>query len=832
MRTLHNGNQSLHLACPTLVAWLLVTASAAAQEVIVLPAEDRWLDAEFEEIHRVGSLGGEDWEQFGYVDAAFDGAGRLYVLDHHVDSIFVVGPEGGYLRALGGPGEGPGEFRNVVEFAVMRDGRVVVADFGYPAYQIFDANGRYMRRVEWARPAGWAVSTGLMPDPQGGAVFVAAGAPVRALEMVDRGGVTPSHTTRPIERLDITGDMVVRDTVSLGWLPRGGDAMAIGVSGFSATWRRSDGRSAPARAFPPLMLAGVLPDGSVAYSDSLAYAIKIARPGSGVWRILKRPLEPVPVKRRVRAAERERRLRMAGERSQAVGRATRERIANLEFFDVVSMVRDLRTGWDGEIWVRRHGDDPSDDQGPDRRADDGRPVSRELSAGCGGDARRLRTGRTRRLHRARRAGRADGGGSEAGALVSGSLHSGPRAWCLWLMFATSAHSQEVILLPAEDRWLDLEIEDLYRLGTLSGADWEQFGNVADVGFDGAGNLYVFDIQAQRIVVAGPAGEFVREFGRVGEGPGEFEEAHGLAVMRDGRAVVTDSRRLVFNIFRADGRVERTVRMDSTQVLVRLGAFVAQPGADAIIAVPSASDELLPRGCCELPPPASSHAIERIDLAGEEAEADTIAEGWLPAMDTRNAMAAARRVPEISRALPVLPSIFPELHRAFRPGFHWGVLPDGSVAFADSSTYTVRIATGESGVVRVLRRPIRPEAVTGRLMRAERRRRLAELEAKADPGEVSQDERERIDNLEFHPVVPVIRGLATTWDGDIWVLRRGEEPLGDGPIDVVAADGRYLGSHPAGATAIPDAFGPGGLVAFIERNELNVETVVVRRLAGS
>ena len=87
----------------------------------------------------------------------------------------------------------------------------------------------------------------------------------------------------------------------------------------------------------------------VAFSDSLAYAIKIARPGSGVWRILKRPLEPIPVTRRFRTAERERRLRMAEERSQVVNRATRERILNLEFFDAASMVRDLRTGWDGEI---------------------------------------------------------------------------------------------------------------------------------------------------------------------------------------------------------------------------------------------------------------------------------------------------------------------------------------------------------------------------------------------------------------------------------------------------------------------------------------------------
>ena len=59
----------------------------------------------------------------------------------------------------------------------------------------------------------------------------------------------------------------------------------------------------------------------------------------------------------------------------------------------------------------------------------------------------------------------------------------------------------------------------------------------------------------------------------------------------------------------------------------------------------------------------------------------------------------------------------------------------------------------------------------------------------------------------------------------------EDPLADGPIDVLAVDGRYLGSYPAGAMALPAALGPGGLVVFMSRGtSWDVETVVVRRLA--
>ena len=90
-------------------------------------------------------------------------------------------------------------------------------------------------------------------------------------------------------------------------------------------------------------------------------------------------------------------------------------------------------------------------------------------------------------------------------------------------------------------------------------------------------------------------------------------------------------------------------------------------------------------------------------------------------------------------------------------------------------------------------------------------------------------RERIETMEFYDEVPVVRELSTSWSGRIWVQRRGEEPVSDGPIDVLAPDGRYLGSFRTGAARLPDAFGPGGLAAFIEQDELDIKTVVVGRL---
>ena len=110
------------------------------------------------------------------------------------------------------------------------------------------------------------------------------------------------------------------------------------------------------------------------------------------------------------------------------------------------------------------------------------------------------------------------------------------AFCL---AAAPLNAQEVIELPGEDRWLEAGFEEVFRLGTMAGEEWEQFGSVRKVVFDGAGRLHVFDTQAGRIYVVGTDGGLVREIGREGEGPGEFRDAVEMVVMEDGRVVVVD-----------------------------------------------------------------------------------------------------------------------------------------------------------------------------------------------------------------------------------------------------------------------------------------------------
>ena len=141
---------------------------------------------------------------------------------------------------------------------------------------------------------------------------------------------------------------------------------------------------------------------------------------------------------------------------------------------------------------------------------------------------------------------------------------------------------------------------------------------------------------------------------------------------------------------------------------------------------------------------------------------------------------------------------------------------------------------------VLRRELHPETVTRSIRSATVEESLRELDEEVANASGPEAEmmaampgmmdalRDAFERRGFHEEVPVVRGLKATWDGALWIQRRGEDPWDDsGPIDVFNGDGEYAGTLPPGE--MPDAFGPDGLAAFVERDEMDVPTIVVRRL---
>lgn len=377
--------------------------------------------------------------------------------------------------------------------------------------------------------------------------------------------------------------------------------------------------------------------------------------------------------------------------------------------------------------------------------------------------------------------------------------------------AGSLVAQEVVELPAEDRLLDAGFEEVYRLGSLHGGAWDSFGDVAGVGFDRGGNLYIFDRQAVRIQVVDRQGNLVREFIGEGEGPGEFGEPSALdfGVMRDGRVTVYDPNRMGFALFDAAGEFERTIPLRGPQThFAFIFGMQAFPGTDRILSTTEVGylDRGEPGPDDEEPSP--FRYVLSYDLNGEQVAIDSVTAGWRPPVDRGG---------------------------GFRPRLMAGVLPGGEVAYTDSSAYAIKVTVPGGAVTTILTRPFQPRPVTNRIRAAEIERRLEELgDGGGDPLREAMIEwqRNQIEEMEFFHEIPVVLGLGTSWEGTIWVLRRGDEEAEGHPVDLITADGRYLGTFAPGTTGLPSAFGPDGLVAFVETDDLDVPYVVVKRLPAA
>jgi hypothetical protein len=92
-------------------------------------------------------------------------------------------------------------------------------------------------------------------------------------------------------------------------------------------------------------------------------------------------------------------------------------------------------------------------------------------------------------------------------------------------------------------------------------------------------------------------------------------------------------------------------------------------------------------------------------------------------------------------------------------------------------------------------------------------------------------REQIDqmlaDLTFAEYVPVLAGLYVDPRGRLWAQRTGREVGTDGPIDLIDASGRYLGT--ISGQKLPAAVSLTGRAAYFERDDNDVEKVVVRKL---
>ena len=390
-------------------------------------------------------------------------------------------------------------------------------------------------------------------------------------------------------------------------------------------------------------------------------------------------------------------------------------------------------------------------------------------------------------------------------------------------------AQEVIELPSRDTRIEPEFEEVYRVGVVEGEPWEMFGQVNKVAFDGAGNLFVFDglgASGVRVLVFDSTGGFLLEFGTSGQGPGEFNHPVAFAVLRDGTTVVRDLGHRAYQLFDDSGQYLRMVRTsDSPGGVASSPAIRADPRGGAVFAGGLGTSISLLGGDGGAPATSpTSRPVTWVGLAGELVQTDTVADGWLPPRrEPVKGMAEGIRIGGGTLADALEHVAVPAV---FEPPLLVGVLPDGGIVHSDSSAYVVKITPpGSREITRIIRRPFEPEPVTRAIERDYEERRAALVGAQpASAGRVSF-----VIERPYYHEIPVVHGLSTTWAGRIWVQRRGDEPESAGPIDVLTPEGEYVGTYRTGAAEMPDAFGPDGLAAFIELDDFEVASVVVRRL---
>jgi DNA-binding beta-propeller fold protein YncE len=99
-------------------------------------------------------------------------------------------------------------------------------------------------------------------------------------------------------------------------------------------------------------------------------------------------------------------------------------------------------------------------------------------------------------------------------------------------------------------------KELMRLGTrgVAGATQTTFNLPTDIGFAPNGDLYVTDgYGGARVVKFSRDGKYLLEWGRRGDGPGEFRLPHNVVVDAQGRVYVTDRDNQRIEVFDATGK---------------------------------------------------------------------------------------------------------------------------------------------------------------------------------------------------------------------------------------------------------------------------------------
>ena len=368
-------------------------------------------------------------------------------------------------------------------------------------------------------------------------------------------------------------------------------------------------------------------------------------------------------------------------------------------------------------------------------------------------------------------------------------------FALLLVGISQLSAQQPVELPGRDQLLRNDAAPVFTIGTDEGRSWEMFSGISSLAFDRTDNLYVADARNTRILVFDARGKFLRQLGKKGRGPGEFEFPGRIVVTSSDQVIVNDQVRRVLVVYNTNGRHIRDLQWDGlggsphsvgSNLRSGLVALVVRPGrpdttrlATVFRFRPETIDRPVRLQTLELEP------MKRFGVAGSGAPT-----GW--------------RTPVFSED-PMLTA-----------------LPDGRIALQNGADYTLTIVDSMGRLERTIIRPIKGRRVTKQDEEAWDRRRTESVRAAGFSGPVPP-----LQNVPFAQFMSVVTGLRADPAGRIWLQRRNDDATEQGPIDLLTTTGRYIGTLPA--QPLPGAISASGLAAWVVRDNMGVERVAVKRL---
>lgn len=314
-------------------------------------------------------------------------------------------------------------------------------------------------------------------------------------------------------------------------------------------------------------------------------------------------------------------------------------------------------------------------------------------------------------------------------------------------------------------WVAVEVAELVTPDSgLTAVPW---GVAADAS---AGRIYVLDWRGERVAVFDRTGAYMGEYGRRGEGPGEFRNPAALSVDPSGVLTVWDAGRGVLSRWSAAGE---PLGEEQAPVAYWGPGFHAGPGG--VVTVTSRTE-----------------GMEQRQLLIEVAAGDSAV------------LHAVRR----ELVMMELPCVSQPAPRVFAPDVVW-TARGGTVYVLNGPAYRIDAYAG-GALKSSIRRAVAPVRVTERV--ALERVRFGQFAGLMRMCGVTAEQV--LAAVGHEETTSPVQWLAVDPSGRLWVTRSSNGIIPEA-VDVFDADGRYLGTMPA--PGMPVAFpSPSAFVALTLR----------------